>query len=130
MAGYAFAHEGRAFTPDGADNAHITDVSSYNKTIECAELAWLQTGPDKVFLYVAGGNDKPWSITTWLGTVVSSYVRMGRRANVGFGYHSYRRSVDCRIFGRRYVGWYYESSGSYCRLRLSKRQDINPLAER
>lgn len=126
MAGYAFDFQGQPFTPEG--KADITDTSAHNAEVERQELEWLKTGPEKVFLYIR--DTSPFEVTTWLGTVVSTHLRIGRRVNVGFGYHTYRRSVDCRIFGRRYVGWYYESSGSYCRLRLSKRQDINPLAKR
>lgn len=61
-------------------------------------------------------------ITTFLGTEVATGVCIGSKAQVGFGFHTYRRSVDCRIFGVRYVGWFMESSGDYCRLRKAKVQ--------
>lgn len=107
-----------------------SDVDARNREIEAREIVWLRTGPDRVFLYVKEPPDRDndpraWYIQTWLGTVVSD-----ARAEVGpsrslpcFGpFPSKRRSIVCRIFGTRYVGWYFESSGDYCRLRKSKRQ--------
>ena len=128
---YAFQFQNKTFTPDGSTDA-IADVDAHNKQVEAAEIEWLKTHPDRVFLYVRhvpalmmDGHviRTPYdAITTWLGTDVSSRVSLGGRVNVGFGFHTYRRSVDCRIFGVRYVGWYMESSGNYCRLRKAKRQ--------
>lgn len=141
MSGYAFQHEDKVYTPDGRQE--IANVEEHNRGTEQAELAWLHTGPDRVFLYVkmpewartqrAGligctpvePTDKGWpSITTWLGTPVATHVWLGPSAPVGgiAGSYARRRAVRCRIFGVRYVGWYYETAGSYCRLRKAKRQ--------
>lgn len=125
---YDFNHQGKAFNPDGTtpvvESQGSTDAR--NQETERKELDWLRTGPDKVFLYVThprgldGFSTRVASITTWLGTVVSSGTVLGPKAYVGFGFNSYRRSVTCSIFGIKYVGWYYESSGQYCRLRKAK----------
>lgn len=67
-------------------------------------------------------------ITTWLGTVLGTHVAIGQRRIMGFHAmpgrtnnpwfgKSYRRAVSCRLFGVLYHGWYFESSGSYCRLK-------------
>lgn len=122
---FKFADKG-TFVPSG--KAEIENVEAYNKEQEAAEIAWLKSAPNKCFLYVhdgvnVGNGHAPCWITTWLGTRVSDSESFGGRVRVGFGFHSYRRSVDCRIFGTRYVGWYMESSGSYCRLRKAKVQD-------
>jgi hypothetical protein len=61
-------------------------------------------------------------VKTWLGTSVATHVYIGPRRNVGFGWHTYRRAVSCRIGGVLYHGWFFESSGDYCRLRKAKRQ--------
>ena len=62
------------------------------------------------------------SIHTFLGTPVATHIVIGRKRHMGFGFKSYRRAVDCRIFGTRYVGWFMESSGDYCKLRKAKVQ--------
>ena len=36
------------------------------------------------------------------------------------GPYARKRSVECQIYGVRYVGWYYETAGDYCRLRRAK----------
>lgn len=132
---YAFSHEGKVFTPDGIVNG-IGDTDRYNIELEAKEIAWLKTDPDKVFLYVKHpakhydglGNVPPidvdyaWKVTTWLGTVVCSYAHVGQRKVMGFGFHSYRRAISAVIFGTLYHGWYFESSGSYCRLTKAKNQ--------
>jgi hypothetical protein len=134
---YGFAHEGKVFTPNGTVGVPVQDNDARNREQEKAEIEWLKTAPEKLFLYVRepkrdkyerlgnghwGEPEYRYAITTWLGTVVSSACAVGDRANVGFGFHTYRRSVDCTIFGTRYVGWYLESSGQYCRLRKAKVQ--------
>ena len=130
MANYEFIHEGRAFTPAG-DPPVPTDKDASdarNRETERREIEWLKTAPDRVFLYVShpkgidGFSTRVANVHTWLGTVVSSDTVLGSRAYVGFGFNSWRRSVSCRIFGVRYVGWYFESSGQYCRLKKAKRQ--------
>lgn len=136
MSDYAFVHEGQAFTPDGRLPA-ATDADAHNRDTEAREIAWLKTAPERVFLYVTmpaaydskaypAGRVQPLSGTrvhTWLGTDVATNVVIGMSYTIrgGFG-TSRRRSVSCRIFGVRYVGTYYESSGDYCRLRKAKRQ--------
>jgi len=59
-------------------------------------------------------------IQTFLGTDVATNVVIGSQVHGGFGFNTYRRSVTCRIFGVKYVGWFHESSGDYCRLKESK----------
>lgn len=127
MSSYALDFQGKTFTPDG--RIEVASVEEHNKQVEAEELARLKAHPEKVFLYVRHADATPAfatlrgaTITTWLGTVVSSSCEIGARCNVGFGFHTYRRAVDCTIFGVRYVGWYMESSGQYCRLRKAKRQ--------
>lgn len=126
---YAFEHEGKGFLPSGSTPIPASDVAEHNKELEAAEIAWLKTGPDAAVLYVKhsktfDGDTKgiPFSITTWLGTQVSESAFFGPRRHIGFGYHTYRRAVTCRIFGVLYHGWYMESSGNYCRLRKAKNQ--------
>lgn len=128
-----------------------TDVSTdvRNRITEARQIEWLKTAPDRVFLYVSqvdtteqtyqsalakgwtsettdrkNWQSHRWEIKTWMGTSVATHVYIGRKVNVGgiAGRHAFKRSVDCRIFGVRYVGWYYESAGDYCRLRKAKRQ--------
>jgi hypothetical protein len=152
MSNYGFNHEGYTFTSNGDTPIVSTqaDTDAHNRKTEQAEIAWLKTGPDKVLLYVKQTDTTEetyqdalskgwtpetterknwashrWDIQTWMGTRVSegrAYV--GRSVNVGgiAGYHARKRSVDCRIFSVRYVGWYYETAGDYCRLRKAKRQ--------
>ena len=119
---YALEFQGAAFTPEGKQP--IPDVKAHNQEVERQEIEWLKTGPDKVLLYVhftATELERP-NIHTWLGTVVSTHCYIGPRRQMGFGRHTYRRGVTCRIFGVLYHGWYMESSGDYCRLRKAKRQ--------
>ena len=131
---YAFEFQGKTFTPDG--KVDIPDTQAHNAEVEANDLAWLQTHPDNLFLYVkhptkqfdGPGNVIPatadcwWKVTTWPGTVVCEHAHVGQRRNMGFGYHSYRRAISATIFGVLYHGWYFESSGSYCRLRKAKVQ--------
>lgn len=89
-------------------------------------LRWLKTGPEKVVLYVKHPTaDKGWRVTTWLGTVVgTAYCTV--RYRIGFG-GGYRRAICTKLQMEDgswwpYHGWYYESSGDYCRLRRGKRK--------
>lgn len=128
---YGFQHEGKVYGPDG--QIKTSDVDAHNRVTEQQEIEWLKTGPERVSLYVreslktpnswdiTSGENGP-AITTWLGTQVSTHLWIGPRRNVGFGFHTYRRAVTCRIFGTLYHGWYMESSGNYCRLRKAKNQ--------
>ncbi len=123
--GYVFTFQGKAFTPGGQTDAMLSadSTTQRNKETERKEIEWLRTGPDNVFLYVRMG-DSP-AITTWLGTVLSTQgLLIGPSVLVGgiAGPHARKRSIDTHLFGVRYVGWYYESAGDYCRLRKSKRQ--------
>jgi len=127
---YAIEHNGKAFLPDGQAN-DIADVSAHNSQLEQAEIAWLRTAPEKCFLYVkrpsadaVGAENCKTKITTFLGTTVSDKdsVSFSVRRYMGFGFNSYRRSITAQIFGTLYHGWYYESSGDYCRLRKAKKQ--------
>lgn len=133
--GYAIALNGKQFTPEGS--VSIPNIDEHNRIEEAREIEWLKTGPEKCVLYWRGNLLTPSSwdivsgsdnrtgkaITTWMGTVVSTHLWVGPRRNVGFGFHTYRRAVSCRIFGVLYHGWYMESSGALVRLRKAKRQD-------
>ena len=122
--GYAFNFNGHGvFTPDGRTD-EITDTRAHNLAVEQAEIEWLKTHPDKVFLYVKLTPTNS-DIHTWLGTSVATHVWIGNRVSSGFGMHTYRRAVTCQIFGVLYHGWYMESSGDYCRLKKAKRQEEN-----
>ena len=128
---YTIEHDGKLFSPDGL----VTNPAEpTNQEKEQAQLAWLKTNPPNLFLYVKRpakewtgvGMCKPpecrWSVTTCLGTVLDSSAWVGPRRNIGYGFHTYRRAISCTIYGKFYHGWYFESSGSYCRLRIAKRQ--------
>lgn len=139
---YAITHNGKSYGPDGV----ITDTSgtmldandadAYNKALEAKELEWLKTGPENLFLYVKHPTktfngpgmcgpidpDYWWKVTTWLGTVVCKHAFVGPRRHIGFGYKTYRRAMTAIIYGVKYHGWYFESSGCYCRLKKAKRQ--------
>lgn len=119
---YAIEHEGKAYTPDG--RIDTPNVQDHNKETERKEIEWLKTHPDKVFLYYQREkeNQPDDLLITWLGTQVGEVISTGQRHYVGFG-GAYRRSIEALIYGVRYVGWYFESSGDYCRLRKAKRQD-------
>jgi hypothetical protein len=131
---YGFTHDGKVYAPSGQiDGADATPaaVAEHNQKTEAAEIAWLKTGPDRLFLYVQGVDahthvhGRAWTgyaaITTWPGTVLDDCAEFGPlRRFSRFGRGAERRSVRCTIFGRRYVGWYFESSGDYCRLRKAK----------
>lgn len=127
---YAFTLQDKTFIPGGRLDIATDSVQDHNRETEAKEMEWLKTGPDKVFLYVRDTDDpKSWTasgrypaITTWLGTVVSDYCILGDKSRFrAFGpFPSVRQSVNCRIFGIKYHGWYFTSSGDYCRLKRSK----------
>lgn len=135
---YGFNHQGRSFFPDGATPVAETQAQTdaRNRETEAHEIEWLKTHPEKVFLYIqllARQRDNVSSISgaagfarvhTWLGTTLdpNAYVGPSREFPCFGPFPSRRRSVECVIFGARYVGWYFESSGDYCRLRKAKRQ--------
>lgn len=144
---YAITHNGLAIGPDGpiADidgvKLEAKDADEYNRAVEAQELQRIKSGPDRLFLYVAHPkSDKTifdregnWRVTTWLGTHVG-IAHVTQRYRMGFGWGSYRRAITARIevlmdgeAGERgltkwvdYHGWYYESSGNYCRLKRGK----------
>lgn len=142
---YAIEFQGKAVTPGGV--IQVDSTSAHNKRIEAEEIEWLHTAPDKVFLYVKlptdngptiasdgfrgfyawarGDKDRGLAIQTFLGTSVATHVYVGPRTSGGLfsGYHAtYKRHVTCKLFGVKYHGWYYESSGDYCRLSKAKIQ--------
>ncbi len=93
----------------------------YNKAlIQREKDGWPSHLPDRRQDYIS----HRWEVTTWLGTSVCTYVYVGPvRSFRCFGpFPSKRRAVTCYMFGKVYYGWYFESSGNYCRLRLAKRQ--------
>lgn len=137
---YGFTHEGKMYTSDGEMPVTTTaeTTAQHNRVVEANEIQWLKSWPEKLFLYVMIPRDgQVYSftsfsqslmlsvgITTWLGTVVSTSCYIGPRKPVGgiAGRYAYKRAIDCRIYGCRYVGWFYESAGDYCRLRKAKVQ--------
>lgn len=123
---YAFEHDGKAYTPSGVVEA-LQDVSAYNAGLEAKELENIKTGPDKLFLYVGHkplAGRETYCVQTWLGTWLG-WCWLGPQSRMGFGFHSYRQPITVRIFGTLYHGWYFTSSGEYCRLRKAKIQHGN-----
>lgn len=127
---YVVEFKGKFYTPDG--KVEVENPEEYNKECERKELEWIESKPEKIFAYVKVledrfPEDECWycraEIGTRMGKVISDpyWTMIGPRRYVGFG-GSYRRAVDTRIGGVRYVGWWFESSGDYCRLRKAKRQ--------
>ena len=136
---YAFTHQSDVFTPDGRVDIRPDQVDAFNREQEARELAALQAHPDKAFLYVKleyGRQDickfrdtnrqtLPGRIRTWLGTELDARAWFGPRRYIGFGHRTYRRAVTCTLFGVAYYGWFYESSGDYCRLTRSKGKKVS-----
>lgn len=82
MSNYAFVHDGRAYTPNGAQLA-ASDVDAHNKQVEQAELAYLASNPERFTAYIgaklgdAMGCDKfsdgsRRALNTWLGTKIGT----------------------------------------------------------
>ena len=117
---YAFEFQDAAFTPDG--RIDTPNVADHNKQVEQDELGWLRTAPERVFLYVRTLEYGRANIITWLGTVVGNAELGPEREFPCFGGFSIRRSVNVCLFGSWYYGWYYQSSGDYCRLKKAKHQ--------
>lgn len=126
---YAIEFNGKVFTPDGhiragSIGAATPDIEARNRETEAREIEALKAHPERAFLYAShdpSPKDRPTSnntLQTWMGTTVSSWCYCGPRVYDNFG--GYRRSVRAVIFGRNYYGWYYESSGQYCRLKRCK----------
>jgi len=137
MSSYAIEQNGQAFTPAGREP--IADVETHNQKLEREQLEALKAHPEHVFLYVKvtteGYDNDPsvraafrkslihCAVTTWMGTVLDPHAWLGERKEIyGFGFGGYKRALSCQIFGVLYHGWYYESSGDYCRLKRAKRQ--------
>jgi hypothetical protein len=178
---YIIEHGGKQYEPDGRVDPAVTDIDAKNKATEQEEIAYWQTGPEKISAYVRipeawrifidyhSLHGVPWHVrhaldkltpieyatkqaaldailtlnTRWSGyslsyraSSVEKFAQakvgtwlggfqtpawIGQSHHIGFG-GSTRRPITCRIFGVLYHGWYYESSGSYCRLKRAKRQ--------
>jgi len=58
-------------------------------------------------------------IQTWDGVEIGRGRMTARRnfTSPGSWERQYRRWIDATIDGRKYRGWYCESSGDYCRLK-------------
>ena len=126
---YAITHQNQTFTPDGRIDLPVTDVDAYNQALESAEIERIKSDkPDHLFLYVKALESQPHAsqradVTTFLGTRLNNQtVILGPRVHFGFNRWTYKRSLSVRIFGVLYHGWYFESSGDYCRLKKAKRQ--------
>lgn len=130
---YAITHKGKSYGPDGI----ITDMDGvvlpassaddYNQQVQAQQLSWLSTHPAKVMLYVTINPDtQHYRITTCLGHVLDSNPYISPKRVVGFqSYYrggTYRHAVTCKLFGTTYHGWYFASSGQYCRLTRAKVQ--------
>lgn len=130
---YAFAHNSMAYGPDGpikdveGTPLEAKDSDEYNRQVEAQELEHIKTGPDRLMIYIVKPKDDCiyWSARTWLETFLGN-CWLGPRQIMGFQSRyiggSYRRAVTVRIFGTLYHGWYFESSGSYARLKKAKKQ--------
>lgn len=115
--------EGGVFDPDGKLDIAPSETETHNQQLERVQIEELKTGPDRLFLYVKATDYNTASITTWPGTLVGVADMGPKRKFPCFGpFPSVRRSISVRIFGTLYHGWYYESSGDYCRLKKAKRQ--------
>lgn len=122
MPQYAFEFRGVGFKPDGS-TIQPREIETHNKQLEKEELEWLKTGPQRIFVYVKEIDHGRALITTWLGTVIGNAMLGPKREFPCFGpFPSIRRSVEVCIFGMWYHGWYFQSSGNYCRLKRAKRQ--------
>jgi len=111
------------FTPSGRSDIAPQDVDQHNRELESKELEYIKTAPQNLYLYIKQHTAPGmYVVITWLGTPVSDTCEVGDRQQVGFGFHTYRRSVRAIIHGVRYVGIWPESSGEYVRLRKAKRQ--------
>lgn len=113
--------------PNGTAGITPEQNEARNSLIESQEIEHLKTGPEKCVLYVHKVRDirenyTYFDIGLWNGTRIATHVSVGPRRNVGFGFHTYRRAVTCRIFDVLYHGWYMESSGDLVRLRKAKKQ--------
>ncbi len=144
--GYAFTFQDAVFTPDGKADLTPDTTSDHNAEVERAEIDAIKSGKlDRLFLYVKKVDTTEehyqraltqgytpetterrhwqahrWSIGTWLGTHLA-WAIVGSPRRMGFGW-STRRHVTVDLFGTLYHGWYYESSGDYCRLKRAKKQ--------
>lgn len=140
---YAFVHQGKVFGPDGiikdveGTPLEAKDAEAYNKALEAQEIERIKSGPDKLFVYIghkpmdSGDPHKTYGwgkdhhcVQTWTGAFLGWAWIGPKRKFPAFGNHSIRRAVTVRIFGVLYHGWYFESSGDYCRLTKAKRQDM------
>lgn len=108
--GYAFAHAGKVFTPDGRVSLPGS-VEDHNAQLEARELAAWAEGPDRALAYyqfpvndaaVAGtqyrANYSPRitgaTVSTWLGTVIGR-ITEARVYRHNFG----QRFVSLRVLG-------------------------------
>jgi hypothetical protein len=100
--------------------AHVPDVSNEERSaLEVFEF--VQNPPDKYFLYI---NETTYAATTWTGDKFGD-VRFGRayKCPAFGGFSSTRVPVTIRaINGVTYHGTYYKSSGSFARIRQSKKK--------
>lgn len=131
---YAVEFNGRVFTPDGeiraaSIGAATPSIAELNREHDAREVEALKRHPERVFLYVKIDQSRPVGmrlasakLITWMGTVVCERPHIGHSVAqwIGARFVGTKRSVEATIFGQRYYGWYYESSGGYCRLKRAK----------
>lgn len=87
--------------------------------------------PDKLVAYISHRKMPPrdstgegvdaYCVITWEGRFLGWAWLGPQRHYCTPGCH-YRRAVTVRIGGTLYHGWYFLSSGDYCRLKKAKRQ--------
>lgn len=119
--GYAFKHDGKAFTPEGL-LPEGSDPEAHNKALEAAELAAWAEAPDRAVAYVtlstAPKAGESYILTTWLGTKLGDIDRY-RDYRDGLGHNM--RSIKARgTNGAAYYGRYGYDWSQAVRLRKAK----------
>lgn len=120
MTGYAFQHEGVAFSPDGRlPTMTAAEVKSHNTALEALELARWNEKPTQFAVYVTGTK-----VTTWLGTELGVVIARSRfRTNIS-------RNIEAITVrgtnGAKYHGRYGADWSQLCRLTRYK-NDGAPL---
>lgn len=98
--GYAFEHEGKAYTPDGL-LPEGADVTAHNKALEEAELSYIASKPDRLIAYLSSDMHR---VTTWTGAELGT-ARVVKSWRMPHSWQSSRQyQVECVINGVLYTG--------------------------
>jgi len=103
--------------------AHIPEVTNEQRS-QMEVYEFVNNPPQRYFLYVRRPN--PLSdviqVTTWMGDVLGTGILGRRYKTPAFGgYPSTRYPIRfAAINGKKYFGTYYDSSGSYARVKMCK----------